>query len=90
MIERVARAIARAQGLDCWFDGEPESVVSNYPGQTGKYRQRFYESARAAIEAMREPTENMITVGRIGVNGDTPYDRDCILVWHDMIDVVLK
>jgi hypothetical protein len=49
-IERVARAIG---GL--WFDGEPESVVSNYPGQTEKFRERFRAQARAAIAVIRKP-----------------------------------
>ena len=42
--------------------------------------------ARIAITAMREPTDRMIRAGR----GGTGYDRDCIPVWRDMIEVALR
>jgi len=56
MVERVARAIAPE-----WFilTEDSESIVSNYPGQTVDMQRWAMTKARAAIEAMREPTEAM-------------------------------
>lgn len=50
MIERVAKAIAAAHGND--FDRLPNFV--------GGLRKVYLNSAMAAIEAMREPTPEMI------------------------------
>lgn len=48
LVERVARAIG---GL--WFDGDPEAVVSNYPGQTERFREKYRQQARNAIEVIK-------------------------------------
>jgi hypothetical protein len=71
MIERVAKAIAIAHG-DKWED-VPESQ-KQWISQRGRFGGRFrgineyfkdcyLDAARAAIEAMREPTDGMIVAG---------------------------
>lgn len=51
MVERMARAIATSRfGHDGWDDDDDGS----------QYWERCVEDARAAIEAMREPTESML------------------------------
>lgn len=42
--------------------------------------------ARAAIAAMREPTEGMVSLSR----SQKPYDRDCAETWPEMIDEALR
>ena len=71
MIERVARAIARPED---WDELKPH------------WHEVFREQARAAIEAMREPTKRMVDAGR---------DEDTLTgaiasVWAVMIDAALK
>ncbi len=68
MIERVARAICRSTILGSGLDGEtifdnPDYVI---PAQSRADRiplirwKLYVEPARAAIEAMREPTKQML------------------------------
>lgn len=59
MIERVARAIA---GADPEQQGQiDDSEMGEYFWE--KYREHYLPLARAAIEAMREPTPDMISAG---------------------------
>ncbi len=53
MVERVARAICAAKGDDP--DEKCEDWMREFSGWRG-----YQKSARAAIEAMREPTKEMI------------------------------
>jgi|AmaraimetFIIA100_FD_contig_41_5707065_length_408_multi_3_in_0_out_0_1 hypothetical protein len=62
MIERVARAIAKSQGVEDTWRG-------------------YMAETRAAIAAMREPTEAMAHAG------DQHAGRDA---WQAMIDAALK
>jgi hypothetical protein len=78
MIERVARAIATAEL-------GPKGEMEEYFWE--KHRELFLAQARAAIEAMREPTDAMImATGDVGGPWDTGADAD----WYKMIDVALK
>lgn len=74
MVERVARAICKRRTP--YFGG------LNVDSQWRDY----VADARAAIEAMREPSARMVRAGRDGA----PYDRDAAEVWPDMIDEALK
>jgi predicted ArsR family transcriptional regulator len=57
MIERVARAMARQdRGSDRW-DLIPDGY-SSY-GEDGLFKGEYIDIARAAIEAMREPSKEM-------------------------------
>ena len=69
MVERVALALAKASGINDW----------------SKAAHEFEDDARAAIEAMREPTEAM--VDSCG-NGDAAkWGRGC---WANYIDAALS
>lgn len=89
MVRRVARALCKAAGYDpdttedICVHGDPESHYL-----WAKYRVR----ARAAIEAMREPTELMISEGEsacsLGIG--KPCDDEALpRVWRDMVDAAL-
>lgn len=85
IIERVARAIYERRGLL-----KPvEAFPTNAP-----WAQRALEEARAAIEAMREPTEEM---ERAGLETGEFENGICVTsasapgnVWSAMIDEALK
>jgi len=80
MVERVARALCERCGVlpddmagGTWDGG---SYAAGEPAWT-----TWKDDARAAIEAMRDPTEAMVTAG------DSCVSR---LVWRDMINEALK
>lgn len=86
MIERVAKAI-RDRGASCEYCPDP-----THPGCC------HYDSARAAIEAMREPTPAMNSASPLPYHWDhsTPPRRVLPLgyttadAWRAMIDAILK
>ena len=79
MIERVARALSKARSIV----GAPQD-----PSPVDRYL------ARAAIAAMREPTEGMVKGGRntadCDVNVFASYYSDTIAFWRRMIDAALR
>ena len=76
MIERVARALAIADGM------HPEAV-SNGEDAVPVWT-LYVDDARAAIEAMREPTDVMVDAGyAVTVDDETE-------VWQAMIDAALS
>lgn len=94
MIEQVARAIAMAHG-DKWDDVPDDKA--NWVENRGQFGGRFRDvnenfkdcyrdEARAAIEAMREPTEAMIDACDINI----PTTGMITGVWAAMIDEALK
>lgn len=86
MVERVAQAIALASNGGTWDDWYND-----------EQREFHRKRARAAIEAMREPTEDMwkagLATGHVGGIGDNgglePNDFDPEEVWPAMIDAAL-
>lgn len=76
MVERVARAIAEAGR---------ESDVLFYP--VGKRAEQYAAIARAAIEAMREPTAEMVESGLKKPQGMTDWPAALGVAWRAMIDV---
>jgi hypothetical protein len=79
MIERVARAICRSRNED------PDGPLGlRGPVFNGPYWMYYVQDARAAIEAMREPTPSMIDAAYEWTT-DSP-----IHIWNDMIDAALK
>lgn len=80
MFERVFRAIAKAGGNNP--DRLPKEPGPGYP-----MRQMYEAMTRAAIEAMREPTDEMANAGYHG----TSYWEDShpTAVWQAMIDAAL-
>ena len=93
MIAKVARAVATADWraeIEEWAEPERWLVAADaYDLTNNNGRFRYDLIARAAIEAMREPTETMLKAGdlpgwddsvSIGLSGE---------VWQAMIDAAL-
>lgn len=79
MVERVARAIAFAD-LD-----EQSRAVINMDANMMYVADHYVELARAAIEAMREPTDEMLWAARA-----VRYaDEGSMEIWNGMIDAAL-
>lgn len=94
MVERVARAMCAK-----WYDGEDPDAsdhvgVEDYErsqrGETTKNWHLFERPARAAIEAMREPTEAMTISASKEFGPQTGDSSDPCDVWRHMIDEALK
>lgn len=84
MIERVARAIMDDDGSPCISKlkfklcKEPDGCICR-------------SLARSAIEAMREPTEEMVRMGMTALPNSTPgRHQKTGWVWDAMIDAALK
>lgn len=93
MIERVARALAAQDNPDLNPDtlavrGTPQNWARGFlPDAPSAPLWQFYVGdARAAMEAMREPTPAMLKA----FYGDVPVDRQLGDDWRDMIDEALK
>jgi hypothetical protein len=87
MIERVAEAIWRQE-----FENHDRLPPVEYRQLERTDRLDLEAMARAAIEAMREPTQSMLDAG---LNGApiTEYgwcDRETLDIWKPMIDAALK
>jgi molecular chaperone DnaK (HSP70) len=79
MIERVARALAENErGADLWDEISNDSDI-DYIGKN-----EFRDLARAAIEAMREPTEGMVEAANLHESNGVYAD------WQAMIDEALR
>lgn len=74
MVERVAIAAYMATGLD-----------TPWPDVTPEYKEMVYRVTRAAISAMREPTEAMLSAG----NDEAHHHGFVSPVWRAMIDAAL-
>jgi hypothetical protein len=89
MVTRVARAIS-PYDTDL-LDG---TVPGHGPGkcpQCDDSREIIYRRARAAIEAMREPTEAMITFALSNCQDDLePTGEEIKIFWQAMIEQALK
>lgn len=78
MIERVARAIYEED--DPWHKAWPWPDLNVSQGSADVYRR----IAEAAIKAMREPTDEMITAGFLLCD-----EEGTRIIWTDMIDAAL-
>lgn len=76
MIERVARAIFQAE----YSGGEADEF--RWERSSDVYR----EQARAALMALRDPTNPMLDAGR----GETDWEPLARAVWDSMIDAALE
>lgn len=89
MVDRVARAMCKGFKLNCVNTGCREVCL-----QTFDPRDALMVEAKAAIAAMRQPTETMIkaTEGKTGGYGygDECFPADPVEVWQAMIDEALK
>ncbi len=88
MVERVARALAGHFGpeFDKLLDDRREVRKWGQPGDNSK--DDFLAAARAAIEAMREPTEGQYDAPTSGTTGG--IDRASFTFWQTSIDAALN
>lgn len=80
MVERVARAI---------FAANPKPVLNDFDSYRrgkGSYREKLFNEARAAIEAMREPTTDMVR-GLLAHRGYDPDAKESTLDRLGQIDI---
>lgn len=82
MVNKVAKAIADAAGSD--FDRLP---ATHGPGHG--LRNMYLRMARAAIEAMRQPTEAMIDHAHAVTMPDSD-NMQCPSFYRAMVDAALK
>jgi len=87
MIKRVARVLCSFRGLN------PDAEADSLRGKFYAW-EAFIPQARAVIEALREPTEEMISAmckpvgpGKSLLENDKAAAR---VYWHRMIDAALK
>jgi hypothetical protein len=86
MVERVARAIANAGA----FDETMSDAKRGWEKCDGAMREDYRREARAAIEAMREPTETMISAGYLWAFGSpNEAETNAERTWQAMIDDAL-
>lgn len=86
MIERVARALCKVEGEDPNGGGENSFLQKKYPNLRIPFTwETRIKEARAAITAMREPTQEMLKA----FYGDVPVDQHLGQDWRDMIDAAL-
>ena len=83
MVETVARALCRSKRNG---SGYPEGWVDRHVDENWPL---FISDARCAIEAMRVPTDEMLTVRTVAF-GDFLDRKDKQMVWAAMIDAALK
>lgn len=84
MVERVARAI---------YEGRNGAGAKAWASQPKSHRAPYLLDARAAIEAMREPTEAMTVAGTatgIDVDRFCPIEYDPDKIWDAMISAALQ
>lgn len=85
VLERVAQIIfdacsgKRAQNGDGW-----ETMADNYE------RNAYRATARAALEALREPTPAMIEAFWTGMDGHYPTSENIPKCWQAMLDEALR
>lgn len=85
MIERVARAILAAHDHTT-----NDGAIGGFETMTPDWQECYRGMALAAIEALREPTDEMqnsCTEEAVGYYSDGP---DLRIVWQVMIDAALK
>lgn len=83
MVERVARALHSDPS-----EGWSEMPWEELPDQ---HRERLLRTARAAIEAMREPTTAVLVAGELVAPPLALIDNslDTAVIWRAMIDAIL-
>lgn len=80
MVDRVARVI-----WDTRRKANPEQELVSWDEETDGLRRDVTAEARAAIAAMREPTEDMLATAG-GIEGYTDLENICAHAWRAMID----
>ena len=90
MIERVARAlVANFNMSEFYDDGGISRIKKPWDELSPDAKAYALEQARAAIEAMREPTEEMLDAVS-SFEDIANIDQDPSFYWPKMIDAALK
>lgn len=93
MIERVARAIYEA-GEKSVHEVHPGRLAPSPPWDEARKDARIeypiLQQARAAVEAMREPTAAMLKAPEGIMGGGFMNSHSDLETWHAMIDEALK
>ena len=76
-IEHVARSLHMHQSIEVWSEAEPSTRIF------------WLKMAGAAIEAMREPTQEMVRAGAFD-EYDGATEMTALAAWELMIDAALK
>jgi hypothetical protein len=82
MVERVAKALSIV-------DGNHPDACSNDEEEIPAWK-LYVKDARAAIEAMREPTEAMLNEAVGALDSHNVGSHEANIVWQAMIDEALK
>lgn len=97
MVERVARAIATELGADLdtafadkteWTNMRGTDAAGRWRDINEPFKSDYLAAARAAIEAMREPTGGMLKAGFKNTLNDA-FDTEVSYIWQAMIDAAL-
>jgi len=80
-IERVAKAMYER------MEGQRSNIVAKWEDMHLPVRMHFMDGARAAIEAMREPTREMLVAGAKGSGEDS--ETVALGAWEAMIEVAI-
>lgn len=86
MVERVAKAIAQNQHQSWLYDEKTSSMCD--PKKIAAAHEALRNAARAAIESMLEPTEEMTLIGERAIAAE-PLDSDAYSAWRAMIATAL-
>lgn len=93
IVERVARAIFEAWAAEesaaSTWDDVCQRAKDGYP-HAQKWHRMAISEARAAIEAMREPTPKMVEAHYMAHARAETVMADAQSVWNAMIDAALK
>jgi len=85
-IERVAKAMYER------MEGQRSNIVAKWEDMHLPVRMHFMDGARAAIEAMREPTKEMLALHKKMAGNELCWDADEETVartWGALIDAAL-
>jgi hypothetical protein len=85
MVERVARALCEQS-----YAKSDEKLPWYWHSETSDERDEWRAMARAAIEAMREPTDRMCNSGAAKWDDDWCTETNALNMWQAMIDEALK
>lgn len=84
VVERVAKALYESDG----FNVACKPTAEAWPMDREKVREDYRRKARAAISAMREPTDDMLKAGAVGSGEDST--GVALGAYQNMIDAALK
>lgn len=88
-LEQVARAVFTRWREDMLAMGDVE-VPDNFESLSDRERAFALSAARVSIQAMRDPTEEMLGAGNGAREASMPVEANTFATWQAMIDEALK